>query len=117
MDILDYCRQQNKEQLHFWYRARKELIAGWLKKFYPVFSAKRKLFDLGCGCGAEIEELKKFGVVEAMEINPEAASQDFVVPDKFFNFIFYFVMKIETIVLLRGFSLPCGISLIASAKK
>lgn len=74
MDFLDYKQQKDGCYLHFWYRARKELIGWWLKNFYISFSPTRKIFDLGCGCGAELEELKKFGVVDALEINPEAAA-------------------------------------------
>lgn len=74
MDLLDYKRQKDGGYLHFWYRARKELLSQWLKGFYPSFSPDRKIFDLGCGCGAELEELKKFGWVEALEMNPEAAA-------------------------------------------
>lgn len=73
MDLLDYKRHEDKEYLHFWYRAKTDLIGFWLKSFYPSFSPERKIFDLGCGCGAELEELKKFGTVEALEVNSEAA--------------------------------------------
>jgi SAM-dependent methyltransferase len=73
MDILDYRRQKRSEHLHFWYKARKELIAGRLQREFGGFSSDRLIFDIGCGCGAELDDLKKFGKVSGLEINPEAA--------------------------------------------
>ncbi len=73
MDILDYRRQKGKACLHFWYKARKELLVGRLKKELGAFSSDRAILDIGCGCGAELEDLKKFGQVVGLEINPEAA--------------------------------------------
>ncbi len=72
MDLLDYHLQKNSDYLHFWYRARKEMIFSWLSSFY-FSGAKLKIADLGCGCGEELDELKRFGDVAGVEVNFEAA--------------------------------------------
>lgn len=72
MDYIDYLLQHKNKDCHFWYKARKKLIYNLLFLIYKNYSQNRLILDVGCGVGAEFEELKKFGRVTALDINKNA---------------------------------------------
>lgn len=68
MDYKDY--QNKKEELHFWFRARKNLIEKLLDS--ALKGNNNEILDIGCGTGDELKILKKFGTVTALDINNSA---------------------------------------------
>lgn len=74
MDLHDYkLQKENSEDLYCWFRARKNLISLLLEKTCPQ-NNNINILDIGCGTGTELEILKKFGEVSALDINKEALS-------------------------------------------
>jgi SAM-dependent methyltransferase len=73
MDLKDYkvLSESNNYNSYFWYKSRLNLINNI---FFSVFSPDKKLkiLDIGCGTGAEIGILEKFGEVIVIDINPKA---------------------------------------------
>jgi len=72
MNTQDYLTQKNISDLYFWYQARKILIDNLLKSKLGNFSPDRKILDIGCGTGTELEILKKYGQVSGLDIDDSA---------------------------------------------
>ena len=72
MDYKDLIRNKNSEGLHFWFRAKKNLIFNLCSRVYDKNKADRAILDIGCGTGTEVEVLQKFGKVTALDKNLEA---------------------------------------------
>jgi SAM-dependent methyltransferase len=56
---------------HWWYRGRRRIIRSELEQL-PLPPHARVL-DAGCGSGRELEELRPYGGVAGIELNPDAA--------------------------------------------
>lgn len=72
MDYKDFIQLQNQKDLHFWYKARKNLIYNLLNFIFKDYKRDRLILDIGCGTGTELEVIKKFGQVTALDINSNA---------------------------------------------
>lgn len=55
---------------HWWWVGRKKIILNLLKKY--IKSKKNIILDAGCGTGAEINYLKKFGTVYGLDLSSTA---------------------------------------------
>jgi SAM-dependent methyltransferase len=60
-----------EELTHWWFRARRHIVAELLKEFAPTFRPL-SVADIGCGMGSTIEMLSQFGRVLAMDFSPTA---------------------------------------------
>lgn len=67
MDYNDYVSQNKSDKLHFWYKARLVLIDNLLKKISDADD--NLILDVGCGTGTELDILKKYGKVIALDVN------------------------------------------------
>jgi SAM-dependent methyltransferase len=56
---------------HWWYRGRRAVIAAELAQLAPL--AKAQILDAGCGSGATLVELTRWGSVSGIELNEDAA--------------------------------------------
>ncbi len=72
MDYKDYLEQKNKAEIHFWYRARLELLAYLLKKVFSKNKNSKNILNVGCGTGTENKEIKKYGQITALDIDRDA---------------------------------------------
>ena len=71
MERIVYERMAELDQLHWWYRARREVIAALIERTAkPPQDAL--ILEVGCGTGHNLPMLARFGTVEAIEIDPEA---------------------------------------------
>lgn len=63
------------EDAHWWYAGRRRIIASFLQQICgELHSSQPDILDIGCGTGANLELLEKFGQVEGVDISPEALS-------------------------------------------
>ncbi|MBB6125267.1 class I SAM-dependent methyltransferase [Sphingobium subterraneum] len=71
MDAAIYDRMTKIDETHWWFRARRRIIATLLDRYAP---ARRplQLLEVGCGTGSNIRLLQRYGVVEALEPNDGA---------------------------------------------
>lgn len=71
MERQVYDRMAELDQLHWWYRARRHVLASLISR---VARPRRngKILEVGCGTGHNLSMLDRFGMVEAIEVDPEA---------------------------------------------
>lgn len=65
--ILDAVQEQ-----HWWYAARRTILARVLQRVFAAGVPEGKLYDLGCGVGANLQVLEKFGPTLGIDMSPEA---------------------------------------------
>ena len=71
MDRDVYVRMAALEQAHWWFQARRVMIARGIERLVRP-GAEAKLLEAGCGSGGNLAMLKEFGHVEAFEFDEEA---------------------------------------------
>ena len=71
MDRIVYDRMAAHDSTHWWYRARREILADYLTR-YGGLPDKARILEIGCGTGHNLPMLARFGDVEAIEIDPAA---------------------------------------------
>jgi len=71
MDRIVYDSMAALDQRHWWYRARREVIAALIRRCaLPPTNAE--ILEIGCGTGHNLAMLSQFGEVSAIEVDPEA---------------------------------------------
>jgi len=68
MEDEEYDKQYTIEKTHAWFRAKRLLISQWL----PPSTADRRLLDIGCGTGANLEQLRTNGWVVGVDNSLQA---------------------------------------------
>ena len=64
MERAVYDAMAEQDQKHWWYRARREILADLIRrKVRPPKDAR--LLEVGCGTGHNLEMLARFGTVDA----------------------------------------------------
>jgi SAM-dependent methyltransferase len=71
MERIVYERMAELDELHWWYRARRGVIAALIER-YALPPEGAKLLEVGCGTGHNLPMLGRFGQVDAIEIDEEA---------------------------------------------
>jgi SAM-dependent methyltransferase len=73
MERAVYEQMAEYDQKHWWYRARREVLAALIKRSVnPPEGAH--ILEIGCGTGHNLPMLGQFGNVEALELDEEARS-------------------------------------------
>jgi SAM-dependent methyltransferase len=71
MERVVYDRMAEYADRHWWYRARREVLADLIaRRIRPPAGAR--ILEIGCGTGPNLDMLARFGTVDAVEIDPEA---------------------------------------------
>ncbi|GAA4009597.1 class I SAM-dependent methyltransferase [Sphingomonas swuensis] len=71
MDRAVFDRMAELDSAHWWYVARREILAELIaREVRPPRPAR--ILEIGCGTGHNLAMLQKFGDVEAAELDPEA---------------------------------------------
>jgi len=71
MERVVYEQMADLDERHWWYKARREVLAALIERtVQPPKNAK--ILELGCGTGHNLEMLKQFGEVDALELDAEA---------------------------------------------
>ncbi len=71
MDRIVYDRMAAHDSTHWWYRARRDILADYLTREGKLPAAAR-ILEIGCGTGHNLPMLAGFGTVDAIEIDPAA---------------------------------------------
>ena len=71
MERVVYKEMAELDQRHWWYRARREVIAALIRRrAMPPKNAH--ILEIGCGTGHNLAMLGRFGEVDALELDEEA---------------------------------------------
>jgi len=71
MERIVYDRMAELDELHWWYRARRGVIAALIER-HALPPKGAKLLEVGCGTGHNLPMLSAFGTVDAIEIDEAA---------------------------------------------
>jgi SAM-dependent methyltransferase len=71
MDRLVYKQMAELDQRHWWYRARREVLAALIGRTVPL-PKRARILEIGCGTGHNLAMLSQFGKVDALELDDEA---------------------------------------------
>jgi len=71
MERIVYDQMAALDQRHWWYRARREVIAALIRRRVQP-PADSRLLEIGCGTGHNLEMLRQFGTVDALEVDETA---------------------------------------------
>lgn len=71
MERVVYQQMAELDQHHWWYRARREVLAALIGRTTRL-PKRAKLLEIGCGTGHNLSMLGHFGRVDAVELDAEA---------------------------------------------
>ena len=71
MERIVYDQMAELDQRHWWYRARREVLAALIRREARP-PANAHVLEIGCGTGHNLEMLGRFGQVDAVELDDEA---------------------------------------------
>lgn len=71
MDRTVYEAMAALDQRHWWYRARRQVLAALIRRC-AMPPANAEILEIGCGTGHNLAMLSEFGSVSALEVDPEA---------------------------------------------
>jgi 2-polyprenyl-3-methyl-5-hydroxy-6-metoxy-1,4-benzoquinol methylase len=71
MERVIYDRMAEHDSTHWWYRARREVLASVIARAVTL-PAEARILEIGCGTGHNLPMLARFGTVDAVEIDDAA---------------------------------------------
>jgi SAM-dependent methyltransferase len=73
MDRIVYDRMAEHDSTHWWYVARRDILADYIARYVQPPQDAR-ILEIGCGTGHNLPMLGVFGEVDAIEIDPAAGA-------------------------------------------
>ncbi|WP_448501202.1 class I SAM-dependent methyltransferase [Sphingomonas sp.] len=73
MDRIVYDRMAAHDSTHWWYRARRDILADYVARS-AALPADARILEIGCGTGHNLPMLARFGAVDAIEIDEAAGA-------------------------------------------
>jgi SAM-dependent methyltransferase len=71
MERIVYDRMAELDERHWWYRARREILASLIERRIDLPPGAR-ILEIGCGTGHNLAMLGRFGQVDAIEVDDDA---------------------------------------------
>jgi len=71
MDELEYRKMFAYEDAHWWFRGKRAVVARMLARYPPARRPARSL-DIGCGSGANLVLLSRYGAAVGIDLHPLA---------------------------------------------
>jgi SAM-dependent methyltransferase len=71
MERVVYDRMAELDGRHWWYRARRDILADLITRKIRLAEGAR-ILEIGCGTGHNLEMLQRFGRADGIEIDPAA---------------------------------------------
>jgi SAM-dependent methyltransferase len=73
LEKVEYEYMSSREEAHWWWRARREILAEVIARYAPKKApAEIKVAEIGCGTGGNLPMLARFGNVLGVEHEPVA---------------------------------------------
>ena len=72
MDLAYYATLDAAQRSHWWYAARRTILSAVLEELHGRGLPPGAMYDLGCGVGANLPVLERFGEVIGVDASPEA---------------------------------------------
>jgi SAM-dependent methyltransferase len=73
MDRIVYDRMAEHDSSHWWYVARRDILADYIER-YAGLPKDARILEIGCGTGHNLPMLARFGQVDAIEIDAAAGA-------------------------------------------
>ncbi len=73
MDRMIYDRMAEHDSTHWWYRARRDILASVVSRKVRL-PQEARILEIGCGTGHNLAMLANFGSVDAIEIDETSAA-------------------------------------------
>jgi SAM-dependent methyltransferase len=73
MERVVYDTMADLDQRHWWYRARRQVLAALIRRLAKP-PASASILEIGCGTGHNLAMLQEFGHVDALELDEEVRS-------------------------------------------
>ena len=71
MERIVYDTMAELDERHWWYRARREVLAALIRR-RALPEPDGRLLEIGCGTGHNLSMLGQFGQIDALEVDPGA---------------------------------------------
>ena len=71
MERIVYDRMAELDERHWWYRARREILGDLIERKIAL-PRDARILEVGCGTGHNLPMLKRFGRVDAIEVDAAA---------------------------------------------
>lgn len=71
MERVVYRQMAELDERHWWYRARRQVLADLIRR-EAMPPAGGRILEIGCGTGHNLEMLSRFGKIDALELDDEA---------------------------------------------
>ncbi len=71
MERIVYDQMAELDELHWWYRARRQVLEALIRRSVDL-PPDARLLEVGCGTGHNLAMLQRFGHVDAIELDPAA---------------------------------------------
>jgi SAM-dependent methyltransferase len=71
MEHKEFELMLKDEQSHWWYKARRKVVANYLNKYFQG-RARAMILDIASACGANFVNYKKYGTVYGVDISEES---------------------------------------------
>lgn len=71
MERVVYDKMAELDQRHWWYRARREVLAALIARTVKL-PKRARILEIGCGTGHNLAMLGRFGRVDAVELDDQA---------------------------------------------
>jgi len=70
MDRVEVQAMLNQEGRHWWYRGRRRIVCDELAQLRT--GSDMRVLDAGCGSGRLLDELRSFGQITGLDLNPDS---------------------------------------------
>lgn len=71
MERAVFDRMAEQDQIHWWYVARRRILADLIRREVDL-PANARILEIGCGTGHNFPMLERFGTLDAIELDGEA---------------------------------------------
>jgi SAM-dependent methyltransferase len=71
MERVVYDRMAELDGVHWWYRARRDILSALIRRRVKL-PKEARILEIGCGTGHNVLMLQHFGRVDAIELDPAA---------------------------------------------